>query len=178
MTEYNINRNILWILVVIVLYSATISTINYTSTAKIGYIESNVLMEKFPAAIQAREKLSASIDKWGSNTKKLEEELNVLNNELFENDGKWNKKTKAQKNEEFKKKQKEYVNYTRAISEKQKKLEVELFEPVYLEINEKISEFGNNKGFEIILGTVSGGNILFAEDATNLTNTFLEFIKS
>ena len=85
------------------------------------------------------------------------------------------KKALVQKQEVFKKKQIDYARYSKAINEKAMKLEQEIFQPVYDKLNLAIKEFGNEKGYSIILGTMDGGNILYAENSSNITNNFLEY---
>jgi hypothetical protein len=41
-----------------------------------------------------------------------------------------------------------------------------------------MKSFGKERGYDIIFGTVSGGNILYGEDAVNITNEFLKYINS
>jgi outer membrane protein len=91
------------------------------------------------------------------------------------NASKWSHAQLAQKEEVMKKKQSEYARYRNAINEKAQQTENEIFQPVYADINAKIADFSKAKGYDIVFGTVSGGNILYGDKAVDLTDKFLEF---
>jgi outer membrane protein len=165
------------IIIIVSFYAAALSSYNFINRTQVGYIDSNVLMGQFPSALEAKEKLSKAQEEWGSNIKTLEEELNKLNKEFIEQNAKWNKKTIIEKKKVLEKKQGDYARYTRAIREKATKKEQELMAPVFDELNIYIKEFGEEKGYDIVFGTMSGGNILYAENATDLTVKFLDFVK-
>jgi outer membrane protein len=98
-----------------------------------------------------------------------------LNQDLVENGNGLSKKVINEKQDAIKKKQNDYVNYSKAINEKAAELEKELLEPVFTELNNKITDFGKAKGYEIIFGTLAGGNILYGNSATDLTEEFLSY---
>ena len=161
-----------------VLYASVISTLNFIATGKVGYVNSNLMLENYPGAIAAREKLNAQMTEWQENIKTLEAELSQLSQELVDKGKKLDKKTLAEKNDALKKKQEDYLRYTRAIQEKAATLEQELMQPVFDEINVFITDYGEEEGYAIIFGTLSGGNILFAQDAADLTDEFLAYVKN
>ena len=160
---------------VVALYTASMSTFNFLRTQKVGYINNAILMEKYPGALKARDQLNKKTDEWKKNIQSLESELTLLNQEVIDNAGKWDKRLIAAKEDSIKQKQTEYARYSRAISGKTAQTENELFQPIYSELNTKISDFGKREKYDIILGTVAGGNILYAHDATDLTEKFLAY---
>jgi outer membrane protein len=164
--------------IVIALYTASMSTFNFLRTQRVGYINNSVLLDKYPGALKARGELTKQTDEWKKNIEVLEGELNQLNQEILQNAGRWGQQTLAAKQDTIKRKQTEYARYSRAISEKASHTENELFQPVYAELNAKITDFGKAKGYDIILGTVSGGNILYAHEATDLTEKFLAYAQA
>ena len=169
------NKVLLGIIGVLILYAAVISTLNFINTPKVGYIDSSMLMEKYPPAIKAREDFEQKSTAWKENTNTLENEINQLNQELVEKSSQWAKDQITKRQEDIKKKQIEYQRYGNAISKKAQELEKELFEPVYTELNNKINEFGVDEGYQIIFGTLSGGNILYGNNSTDLTQDFLAY---
>lgn len=169
------NKVLLSVIGLLILYAAVISTLNFMNTPKVGYIDSSVLMEKYPPAIKAREDFEQKSTAWKENTKTLENEINQLNQELVEKSSQWAKDQITKRQEEIKKKQIEYQRYGNAITKKAQDLEKELFEPVYTELNNKINDFGKDEGYQIIFGTLSGGNILYGNNSTDLTQDFLAY---
>lgn len=169
------NKVLLSVMGLLILYAAVISTLNFMNTPKVGYIDSSILMEKYPPAIKAREDFEQKSAAWKENTKTLENEINQLNQELVEKSSQWARDQITKRQEEIKKKQMEYSRYGNAITKKAQELEKELFEPVYTELNNKINEFGVDEGYQIIFGTLSGGNILYGNKTTDLTQDFLAY---
>ncbi len=172
-----LNKIIIGIAAVLIIYAAVIGTLTYFKTSKIAYVDSSILMEKYPAAQKAREEMNKKSEEWRKNIQTLETELNELNQEMVQNASKWSRVTLQQKQEKMQQKQQEYARYSRAINEKAQQLQNELFQPVYTELNAKLSEYGKAKGYDIIFGTVSGGNIVYADKATDLTDKFLEYVQ-
>jgi outer membrane protein len=172
-----INKILIGIAGLLIIYAATLTTITFLKTPKIGYIESSVMMEKYQGAQKAREEMNTKSEEWKKNIQTLETELNQLNQEMVKDAGRWSRATLAQKQEKMQQKQQEYGRYSRAINEKAQQLEKELFTPVYNELNAKLTDFGKAKGYDIIFGTISGGNILYGDTAADVTEKFLEYIR-
>lgn len=168
---------LLYPIMVLTLYAAIIASIDHFAVPKIGYINSSVLLEKYEGAVAARKQLDAEGEKWQANIKTLETELASLNKTFVEENAKWGKKARTEKQAELQKKQDEYVRYKRAVTEKAAKLEQELLQNVYAELNAQVESFGKRNGHQMILGTVAGGNILYAQQAVDLTEAFLAYVK-
>ncbi len=171
------NNIVIIIIAALVLYAATVSTINLVKHKKIAYIESGKMMEKYPTAVKARAELTKKTDEWKKNISTLEAELTEMNKVMMEQGTQWDKQKLLNKQEEFNKKQQDYARYTRAISEKAQQKEQEIFTPVYNEINANLKKFGEKKGYSIIFGTLSGGNILYANDGEDITEEFINYVK-
>lgn len=175
------NKYTPWLLAAALLLSVLslgFSMYHHIGEPQIAFVESNVLMNKYVKAQANREKLDKRIQGWESNLKTLQKELQKLNREMVKEAGSWSENTKSQKMAAIKEKREEYMKYNQAVNEKAKKLEKELMQPVYNSINAQMKTFGKERGYDIVFGTVSGGNILYGEDAVNVTNDFLEFINS
>ncbi|RMF60083.1 MAG: OmpH family outer membrane protein [Calditrichaeota bacterium] len=175
--KFPFEKAIIILTAVVVVYAAVISTLNFVTNPKIAYVNSAILLEKYPGAITARDSLNAQIERWSQNVKTLEKELEQLNSELITQAEKWDKKTLKKKQGVIKKKRQDYARYSRAVQEKAARLEQELFQPVYTEINAYMKDFGDKEGYEIIFGTLAGGNILYGRDAVNVTDEFLAYVR-
>lgn len=165
------------LLTVISVYAAIIGTINVFSAKKIGYIDSVVLLNKYQGAVEAREELKKEVDKYVANQKTLEAELMELNKKIMEKGNSWSKSKLQKERKKFAEKQAEFARYSRSTNEKAKLKEKELFDVVYTELNVKLKLFSESEGYDILFGTVSGGNILYGTEKSNLTEEFLKFIE-
>jgi outer membrane protein len=175
-TKSRIERWIVPFLAVVAVYAAVLATINFVKSPKIGYVNSAILMEKYKGLLEVREKIRKETEEGQKNIKTLEAELNQLGQEIIRDGAGWDSETAKGKRQTLANKQDEYARYSRAVSEKAAKLEKDLMQPVYDEVNARISRFGQERGYDLILGTVAGGNILFADRATDLTNEVLAYL--
>lgn len=161
-----------------VLWVTVISTLSFTRHAKIGYVHSAEMLEKYPAAIAAREKLEKQVAQWQENINVLEEEINRLREKLKQQSADFSPAQMAVKNDTLRMKQENYLRYRQAVQDKKTQLDETLMTPVLAEINGHLNDFGEEHGYKIIFGTLSGGNILFAQDAVNLTDEFLAYVNN
>jgi outer membrane protein len=153
------------------------ATIDKISTPKIGYIDSSILLQKYDGAVEARQKLEKETSEWRENIQTLEKELNDMNQDMIKKGATWSRSALKKKKEALEKKQQDYVRYSRAVSEKAAKREQELMQEIFDELNALIKDFGKEQGYDIIWGTVAGGNILYGREGRNLTEQFLDYIK-
>ncbi len=169
-------KNIIAIILAVI--AIAFSAYTYLNSPKIRYIDSSVMLEKYNGAIKAREDFETKSNAWTENIQVLETELNKMNEEIVADGSKWGKKKLADKKKDLDKKGREYAKYRRAIEDKASKLENDLMQPVYDELNSLLEEFGEKKGYDIIFGTVSGGNILHANRKVDITTDFIKYANS
>jgi len=61
------------------------------------------------------------------------------------------------------------------LSEMKSYFSKEVSQQIWDRLNVYIDEYGELKGFKIILGTQGGGNIMYADDVVDLTDEMLEY---
>ena len=122
--------------------------------------------------------MNKEIAEWESNINILEMELNQLNQEFIEEGHNWGKEKKNVKKIDLENKQSEYIRYRKAIEEKKTTREKEIMQPIFDHLNSKIKEFGRMYNYDLIWGTVTGGNILYSNKSSDLTQDFIEFVNS
>ncbi len=71
-------------------------------------------------------------------------------------------------------KRNQYLSYQQAIQEKVQKEDVESTRKVLDKVNDFIKRYGKKKGCKIILAATQYGNIVYAEDALDITDEVLE----
>ena len=169
-------KSAILMVIAIAIYAAVMATISFMKLPKLGYVDSSVLLQKYPRAIEARENIKKKTEEWQKNVRTLETELSQLNQEILNKSADWNSTTRKLKQEAFAKKQNELIRYSRTVNEKAAKLEQELMLPVFNELNAYMKDFGKEHGFAMIFGTVAGGNILYAKQAIDLTEEILAYV--
>lgn len=146
----------------------------WLSKPDLAYIDSSRLMQTYDGAIAARQTLSERQEAWRSNIQVLQAEVGALSQSIMQ--ANLSPSALKAKRDSLSAKQEELARYQHAVSKKAEALQVELMQPVYDNLNAEIQRFGKAKGYDLIFGTVSGGNILYAEEASDVTDVFLEYV--
>ncbi|GFZ94235.1 OmpH family outer membrane protein [Aquaticitalea lipolytica] len=71
-------------------------------------------------------------------------------------------------------KQQQINNYQQAIQKQIQEEDQKSTQTVINDINDYVKEYGKTKGYKIIFGASGGGNIMFADEASDLTQEVLE----
>ncbi|MFQ5768965.1 MAG: OmpH family outer membrane protein [bacterium] len=144
---------------------------------KIGYINSNKILETYQEAIDVKKKLQEINTQWEREAKDMQKELKEKQEQLEAQSLLLSEERKQEKGQEI---QNLYLKYQQFLNEKwgqqgeAVKKEMELFQPVYDKINATIKKIGAEEGYHYIFDVVAG-NILYAsEDQPDLTDKLLE----
>ena len=143
----------------------------------VGFVESNILLTEYSEAQKAREQINEKITEWDANLTTLQQELETLNQEMVEKAEQWKQSERDAHLATMREKQQEYARYNAAVSQKATELEAELMQPIYDAINTRMKDYGEAKGFDLVFGTVQGGNILYGADAVNVTEDFISYLE-
>ncbi|MFQ5602265.1 MAG: OmpH family outer membrane protein [bacterium] len=144
---------------------------------KIGYINSNKILEVYQEAIDVKNKLKEINTQWEREAKDMQTEIQEKQEQLEAQSLLLSEEKKQEKAQEI---QNIYIRYQQFLNEKwgqqgeAVKKEVELIQPVYDKINKAIKKIGEAEGYHYIFDVVAG-NILYAsEDQPDLTQKLLE----
>ena len=145
---------------------------------KIGYVNSNLVLEKYKEAIDVRKQLAELNEQWKQEARDMEKEIQGLQEQMESQSLLLSEERKATKQQEI---QALYLKYQQYLQEKWNpqqgeavKKEVEMIQPVYEKINTAIKKIGEAEGYQYIFDVVAG-NILYAsEDQPDLTEKLLE----
>jgi outer membrane protein len=141
---------------------------------KIGYVETAVLMNEFKESIKARDEFEADKSRWDQNIKTINDSLTAALERMKSGFDKASEKEKDAMRQELDSRNAELSRYTKAIQQKAVEREKELMDPVIRKINTFLESWGKEHGFSLILGTMSGGNILQASPKLNLTSEIVK----
>jgi len=145
---------------------------------KIGYINSNKILETYKEAIDVRKQLAELNSQWEQEARDMQKEMRDLQEQLESQSLLLSEERKTQKQQEI---QGLYQKYQQYLQEKWNpqggeaaKKEVEFIQPVYDKINTAIKKIGAAEGYQYIFDVVAG-NILYASDEQpDLTEKLLE----
>lgn len=144
------------------------------STSELVYVDINKLVEGYERTKTERatfetktSTLKANVDSlmvnWQDELKNYEKErLSMTKKEL------------ELKQQLLQNKQQQINNYQQAIQKQIQEENQKMTQTVINDINDYVKEYGKKKGYRIIFGAKGSGNIMYAEDASDLTQTILE----
>ena len=169
----NIKTISLNLLVSVVLLTGYHFLFNNNKTHSFAYIDTAKLMSGYKRMSDVKKII-------GSKTKLLQANIDTLAQEL-QNDIKKYEKDRSEMSEREKKtteelighKQQQFMQYKQATQNKAGEEEQKLTNEVLTKVNEIISDYGKKNNYTIIFGT-SSGNIVYANEAINITNQMLE----
>jgi outer membrane protein len=129
-----------------------------------GYKRTEVVRAEFEDKAKT---LNANVDSliadWQKELKTYEKERSSMS-----------KKELELKQELLGNKQQQISNYQQAIQKQIQEEDQKATQTVINDINDYVKEYGKKEGFSIILGATGSGNIMYANDAADLTETVLE----
>lgn len=145
---------------------------------KIGYINSNKVLETFKEALDVKKQLKELNAQWEEEARNMQKEIQELQEQLESQSLLLSEERKIQKQQEI---QNLYLKYQQFLQEKWNpqggaavKKEVELIQPVYDKINVAIKKIGEAEGYQYIFDIVAGNILYAAEDQPDLTDRLLE----
>lgn len=129
-------------------------------TPKIGYVKVGSIMEKYQGLIDAAQTLEADYKIAQSNMDTVKSQYVAF------------RKSKPSA-EQIRQADQEMAAYQNKFSEDMNRRRNELSQPAIEKINNYIADYGKKHHYKIILGATTDGNILYAEETDDLTQTIL-----
>jgi len=129
-----------------------------------GYKRTKVVRAEFEVKAKT---LSANVDSLVADWQK---ELKVYEKER----SKMSRKELELKQQLLSNKQQQVNNYQQAIQKQIQEEDKKVTQTVINDINDYVTDYGKEHGYRIIFGASGGGNIMYADETTDLTETILE----
>lgn len=161
-------------LLAITLLISSISLFYSLKSSEQVYVDVNKLMDGYKRTKIVRAEfqtkattLNANVDSllvdWQNELKTYEKERSGMS-----------KKELGLKQELLSNKQQQINNYQQAIQKQIQEEDKKASQTVINDINDYVKSYGKEKGYKIIFGASGGGNIMYADEASDLTEEVLE----
>jgi outer membrane protein len=149
----------------------------WTRPIKIGFVDSSQLMAGFSYAHRVETEVLDREKSWKSDQEKMQDSLDAFVAKMTVNYNKADAKRKREMQDDLSARNQEIANFVRANEKAQVKFRSEKMGDVYTKINTFMKEFGFQGRYDIVFGTVQGGNILYGlETRTDITRAVIEGI--
>lgn len=158
----------------IALVFSLVSFFGPQSKAELVYVDVNRLLENYDRTKVDREAFTEKTNVMKANVDSL---MNDWQNELkaYEKErASMTKKELALKQELLQNKQQQINNYQQAVQNQIQEEDQKMTQTVINDINGYVKEYGKKYGHRIIFGAQGNGNIMYAEQGTDLTDIILE----
>lgn len=192
MKNLSIGLNVLLLIAVIVLYVLHFSGNNKSTSshdgvatvnadAKIVYINMDTLLNNYN---QSRELNEAFLKKLEANRTELNVKAKNLDREIadfqhkMENNGFLTRERAEQAQTELLIKQQNLQKLQQEMNENAQREQVEINRKLYSAITNFLAEYNKSRGYQLILSTTLGGNVLFAQDGFDITNEVVNLLNA
>ncbi len=184
MKNLSIGLNVLLLIAVIVLYILHFSgngkstsnqggTATVNADAKIVYINMDSLLNNYTQSRELNEaflkKLEANRTELNIKVKNFDREAAEFRNKV-ENNGFMTRERAEQAQMDLMIKQQNLQKLQQEMTENAQREQMEINRKLYDAITNFLTEYNKAKGFQLILSTTLGGNVLFAQEGFDITN--------
>lgn len=161
-------------LAVIALLVSVFSFFYFQSSSELVYVDVNKLLESYDRTKVVRAEFEAKAKTMNANVDSLvtnwQKELQLYEKERSS----LTAKELELKQELLGNKQQQINNYQQAIQKQIQEEDQKSTQTVINDINDYVKDYGKTKGYKIIFGASGGGNIMYADEASDLTQEVLE----
>lgn len=162
------------IIAVIALLVSLFAVYKSYQSSELVYVDVNKLLEGYSRTKIVRADFEKKAKLLRSNVDSLVVDWQKELKQYEKERARYTRKELALKQELLGNKQQQINNYQQAIQKQIQDEDKKATQTVINDINDYVKEYGKKKGYRIIFGANSSGNIMYADEATDLTNEILE----
>lgn len=149
-----------------------------TKKSKIAYVRSADLIYNYEGMKEAQAKQEKKTLELKSNLDTLQVNFQKAISQYNQEYPKLTKEEKLKREELLGVQQNQLKSYAQTVEETIKKQDDQLTQGVLNQVNSFVEEYSKKKGYDLVLGTTSSGNILFATESMDITNEVLTALNS
>lgn len=140
---------------------------------KIAYVRSSELVYSYLGMKDAHNKFEQKSQMWKANIDTLQRNYQTSISQYSMESPKLSAHDKEEREQILSQQQQSLRSYTEAINSKMQDEDKKMTEGVLNQINSFIENYGREHGYEVILGTTVSGNVLYGDDAIDITQEVL-----
>ena len=152
--------------------------LQFYTRPKVAYVDSSRLLSNYKGMIQARNDFEKKSIVWQSNLDTLKTELNKALRKHEQQVSSLSINERKLAEQLLRNKQDEYIRYEQAILEKSQAEDAQMTERGLEEVNVFFKQYGEEHNYKIIFGANSTGNIIYANEAVDITDLAIDQLNS
>ncbi len=141
---------------------------------KLGYVKSKELFEGYLGTKEAKSRYSKNSELMAANADTLAQQFNRTLADFNANYNKLNAKEREEKKRLLSYQKQNLDKYNETVEAKIQEEDQKLTQGVLNQVNTFITEYGKRNGYSIIFGTNLTGNIIYGDEAHDLTTEVLK----
>ncbi|MEM1323736.1 MAG: OmpH family outer membrane protein [Bacteroidota bacterium] len=145
----------------------------FPDRSKIAYVRTDEILSKYQGMIEARSTFQVKADDWQSKVDTLRAEFEASVKDFEAVKVSLNNKNRKEREQSLQTKQDQLYRYSQAVSQKAEEEDRKLTEGVLSQINAFLEVYGKKHGYSVIFGANGAGNIVYGNEAKDLTNEVL-----
>jgi len=153
---------------------ATLFYLQFSENTRIVYVDSSKLLHKYQGMIDARAAYQQKASTWQANIDTLSNEVQNAIKKYEKESPRMSVKEKELSKELIRTKQKQLMDYQRAMKEKASQEDNQMTSKVIDQVNAYMKKFGKEKGYQIIMAATEYGNVAYADESLDVTEEVLE----
>ena len=177
--ENSIKKNLTNVVALLILILLVVSIVFLAvNQKKIGFIDNQAALDSSDKMMQIKTELQQELNKAQANIDSLQNDINTARKKFIDDSNKLNSKEKEELKKEIAEKEKKHNEFVLAVRKKLPELERQMMEPLIQEFTQKIRQYGEEHGYDIIFGATASGNIVYGKKGKNITADVIEYINN
>lgn len=152
--------------------------LHFSSSQKMVYIDSNQLLNGYVGMQDARAEFQQKATRRQANIDTLMSEVQAAIMDYEKESQKMTTKEKELNKELIRTKQRQLQDYQAAMRDQSAQEDQQMTERVLTTVNSFLTEYGKNNNYKVIFGATSSGNIIYADEAINITDEVLVLLNA
>jgi outer membrane protein len=147
---------------------------NSTNADEIVYVDTMKILREYKGLKSIQRDFKNRTEAWSANVDSLKTELEQDIKDYQATQSRLSKKERGDREVSIQKKENQFLNYQKVITEKIQSEDKELTGQVLKKIDAYIKKYGESHNYEIILAATQYGNIVYSKKSKNITDEVLE----
>ena len=132
------------------------------------------LLSEYKGMVDAKAAFQVKANQWQANIDTLKSDLDRAIKSYEGEKSKLSQGVRAEREKALGLQQQQLAQYNQSISKQAEEEDNKLTAGVVTQVNAYLEEYGKTEGYKIIFGANGSGNIIYGEDAINITSDVLE----
>lgn len=151
-------------------------TRNQASSPKLGYINSQAVLEEAPGAQEAQSAFEREMARWRSEVQTLSDSLQQMIQQYEQQQVMLSPEKRQERQQEIQQKRLEYNQRVTELQDRAQERQQELVQPVYDKISRVLADIRDQDDYTMIFDAAAGG-LIAADTTLDLTDRVIERLK-